>query len=416
MAVSALQVLNQPTGTVSGRGYVVAYFTDQFSSIVQDFYDGVDINVASSGCSGSCKGRLRAAGFAIKCNTSTASFDLGLHGYTGFGSDSATEDRLFGGFDTFETQFGWSWESDGYMNLDILYKDQPNCSANPLVVHNCTFQIATVYYPVIVDANQSTITLDPQSTIFDDIVEQTIVVEDADMFVNGNPSILGGLAFALNNKYLSTGHLQWAGTVGYQFASTGSTVSRYAIGGNSFNCDPTFKNPLGDLAEAARQLMFRTAIAWGDNTTIQHVVAEQTASHLMYQSRYLFLGLSVLASVLAIVAVSIIYHGYWHLGRKVTMSPLELAKAFNAPILSQGDSNAEASDLVKSIGDRIVRYGAVAVSIPSDESDDANKPEDPGAMTSMRLEIADVATVYTPTQGATFVAQSMQSPDQQSLL
>lgn len=41
------------------------------------------------------------------------------------------------------------------------------------------------------------------------------------------------------------------------------------------------------------------------------------------------------------------------------MSPIEIAKAFNAPLLAMENSNAKVKELVKSAGHKPVRYGAV---------------------------------------------------------
>lgn len=51
-----------------------------------------------------------------------------------------------------------------------------------------------------------------------------------------------------------------------------------------------------------------------------------------------------------------------HLGRSVSLSPVEVAKAFNAPLLVEVDSNAEVKKIVEQIGVTRVRYGAVSSS------------------------------------------------------
>ena len=42
------------------------------------------------------------------------------------------------------------------------------------------------------------------------------------------------------------------------------------------------------------------------------------------------------------------------------MSPLEIAKAFDAPLLRQADPNGTGSDLVDAVGTDTVQYGAVS--------------------------------------------------------
>lgn len=44
------------------------------------------------------------------------------------------------------------------------------------------------------------------------------------------------------------------------------------------------------------------------------------------------------------------------------MSPIETAKAFRAPMLESSDSNAEANNLLREVGHRKIRYGAVTAS------------------------------------------------------
>lgn len=41
------------------------------------------------------------------------------------------------------------------------------------------------------------------------------------------------------------------------------------------------------------------------------------------------------------------------------MSPIETAKAFQAPMLQNADPNANASKLVKGLGERPIRYGTI---------------------------------------------------------
>ena len=53
------------------------------------------------------------------------------------------------------------------------------------------------------------------------------------------------------------------------------------------------------------------------------------------------------------------YWDYWTLGREVSFSPLELAKAFDAPGLRSQLSNSEAGAMAKAMGDQEVRFGAV---------------------------------------------------------
>jgi len=418
VAIPALQVLDRPTAYMSGRGYDVSLFTQNFSAIVQDFYNGTDISVASNGCDGVCIGRLRAAGLALNCSSTTMPFDLDFpeQGPT-FDSDVA---RVQAGYDVFQSHFTFDTFTQSFMDLAIQYKDNVDC-AGTIAVQNCTFQMATVQYPVIIDANRSTITLDPGTTMFDDIIEDKV---DLGSNRNEGISIFGGLSFALNNRFGSNANLRFTGAVPYTLLMNGPSAPRYAVynGDVTESCAIYFDSPQSDMVQQARELMFRTAIAWGNDTTIQQMPSAQALNQLVYQSRYLYLGLAVLASTLAVLAISFIFHGYWHLGRRVTMSPIEIAKAFNAPLLHHEDSNAEANELVKNAGQRIVRYGGVSVTDTPDANDEVSKQpyvftsRDMREMSYSHLEIADAAIVYTPELDSVFVSHRVHSDEQQSLI
>ena len=66
-----------------------------------------------------------------------------------------------------------------------------------------------------------------------------------------------------------------------------------------------------------------------------------------------------MVSMLGWIATLSLVLGWWHLGRKVSFSPIKIAKAFGAPILDQAESNSEATLLLKAIRKQEIRYGAI---------------------------------------------------------
>lgn len=64
--------------------------------------------------------------------------------------------------------------------------------------------------------------------------------------------------------------------------------------------------------------------------------------------------------VFCIASVLPSYWGFWQLGRKVTLGPIEIASALGAPVLQQPHTQAGGVDiLLKEVGGRAVRYGEV---------------------------------------------------------
>jgi hypothetical protein len=64
-------------------------------------------------------------------------------------------------------------------------------------------------------------------------------------------------------------------------------------------------------------------------------------------------------SFAAVFAILPLYYGYWKLGRSVSLSPLEIARAFGAPVLDGLDGNVSAADVECARGHVYVRYGVV---------------------------------------------------------
>jgi len=230
-----------------------------------------------------------------------------------------------------------------------------------LVVQNCTLRAATVQYPIIIDGNKSTITLDPSTNIIDDVVNEILDYTPVDM---PGPTTLGGYAFALNNRFAGLSHLRFVGAVGFELLSTGATGPQFADMSDVHDyengmCNIKFNNPVQNLLAQARELMFRAALGYGNSSTIQSVPGTTARTTNVYRSHYGFLAGAVALTLVSLLVVLATFNGFWSLGRSVSMSPLEIVKAFNAPLLAAEDSNAEAKDLVKSAGGRPVRYRLV---------------------------------------------------------
>jgi hypothetical protein len=63
---------------------------------------------------------------------------------------------------------------------------------------------------------------------------------------------------------------------------------------------------------------------------------------------------------IAILFAALLYWGWWQLGRHVSFSPIEIAKAFDAPLLQDVNTNSRAKDLLRDVGNLRIRYGAVS--------------------------------------------------------
>ncbi|KAF2163554.1 hypothetical protein M409DRAFT_68463 [Zasmidium cellare ATCC 36951] len=401
LSVPAARSLQDPTGHTSGRAYTVTMLETNYSSIVQDWNTGKAINITASGCSGDglCSGSLTAAGLAVSCNTSTASFDL-----SGTSSDGSINSDSFDGLDIFSVGFTWTAYTPSNITVNLQYKPRKDCTEGRLEVANCTIGAATVQYPVVIDGNKSTIALKPQSTMDDDKVVSLVDYPSENVY--GLPSPIGGYAYALSSRLDSSTHLRFAGAAGYDISTEGSIAAQFAnmddvTSYTSDMCSIKFSNPTDYLMQQARELMFRTALAQGNASTIQTIEdPSEVRTVTVYSSHYEYLGVSIGITFLAILLVLITFNGFWLLGRSVTMSPIETAKAFNAPLLAQEHPNAEVNELVKGAGMKPVRYGQVVDMSQSGGQTEFDKGADFGhgqmdtvELRQLQLALADPASV-----------------------
>jgi len=84
-----------------------------------------------------------------------------------------------------------------------------------------------------------------------------------------------------------------------------------------------------------------------------------TLEGVVYRTSPPLLALGIVLSVIGVAAVIPLYSGFWELGRKATLNPLEIARAFGAPMLEGIDGNATPEMVVFERGGMSVRYGAL---------------------------------------------------------
>ncbi|KAE9378619.1 hypothetical protein N431DRAFT_450566 [Stipitochalara longipes BDJ] len=365
------------TGVVTGREYTPAFFTPAFLPVVSDFYDRSRIQLNDTGCNGMCYTTVAGAGFAINCSgyeTIVNASDTSTYNVS-----QPLDDE---GLQVFQSDFGWAFGS----------------------VTTCTLSPATVKYSVVIDGNQSTISLPTGSTIYDDEIITDYNIHES--YEGVGLSAFGGLYFALANQYNSETNIRFAAALGYVSITNGSTASQFLLPNSTYDCGLSFADPTTNLTTYARELMFRTAIAAANSSNIQSVRAVQRASIAVYQSHYLYLALASGFTSLAVIMVLPTFFGYWHLGRKVSMSPIEIAKAFNAPLLKNNDSNADSSQLVKDLGDLGVRYGAASIGSGTSDPKDTKQgiSASQAELSGKRLEMAPPGEVMQPQKGWVFIS------------
>jgi hypothetical protein len=173
---------------------------------------------------------------------------------------------------------------------------------------------------------------------------------------------------------------------------------------DSINYTATWSDPTDDMISMAHELTLRAAIATTDTlvitlrdddeiettpnsltqfqpeigspnltlvnrTTSQAVKVMIASEGGMYETQPEWLAGAFAVIVMTCLSIIPTYWGWWRLGRPVSMSPLEIAKAFDAPLMQQTDPNGSAADHLRTLGDMRVRYGHHATVAEQRESD-----------------------------------------------
>ena len=364
------------TGWLTARGNYAGNVEDDFGTIINEYTGRKSMNISNSGCEGTCKGHVLGAGHAVLCNNDTVPFNASFISRNG-----STNIRSAG---VFSIQFQFDEQNEGNITFYAIFLSETFRGASGFVNRTtCTLQPATISYPITIINN--TISLDPSSSWMTDRVERLRPEAFQDHGISRSRSTHGGLALYFRSIYDSLAVLRHDPIVGMQVSITGPTIFEHIKGIDANGMDTnhigiTFRSPTFDILSAVREVAFRTAIRmpisntskyFDDYGTInqteqrlwtvaatQLIQAEQASTEIVYKSQYTFLIIAVALTLFTTLSVLIIFNGWWHIGRNVSLSPIEIARAFAAPLLINSDSNSNVGVLLKQVGNEGVRWGA----------------------------------------------------------
>ena len=145
------------------------------------------------------------------------------------------------------------------------------------------------------------------------------------------------------------------------------TNQSYAAKGVAYPtvCASDWVDPTMDILSGLNELSFRLSLGAGGveyrNTSQppapQVLEMQETATINVFHSDYGFLIGSSLLSAIVVLLIAPTFWGWWEIGRSVTLNPIEVAKAFDAPFFQGPGSNATEQQIVRNTGARQLRYG-----------------------------------------------------------
>jgi hypothetical protein len=273
--------------------------------------------------------------------------------------------------------------------------------------HTCRFQPAKVNYPVEITSENSTsqelglhatnaITLaKPDSAPEWNITDPTAAQRNG-ILTNGqiwgvevienipyDPSMdanIQSINAIIQTMFGGSVYLEYLNGTGYvPSGGKGSTTGpwwghwagKYVYRTNSMSCVMDMVDPTTWIVGQVNAIMLRASISTAlsripdlqseDATPlVTEAQAIQISNTLIYASQYKFMAAAVATMFFCMICVLPSYWGFWQIGRKVTLGPMEIASAFGAPVLNHPTAAGREADVIlKELGQRPVKFGEV---------------------------------------------------------
>lgn len=419
-----------------GRINYPRVLTTPFADVLLEYSRRTPITTNFEGCVGTCETVVQGAGFSIDCQPPTRTpinynpptpLKNGSWGPTAFDNQPIFSTNLLWlpGNHAADKNHAPSINSSvpEQLALSIGYSDTKEC-AGDFVKKSCTLTEAVVDYQVLLQ--NKTVSLNNPSVNLHVVSMGNSTPDVSGSYMAGQNTTLGGFALAGTDLFASNTSLRFVGAAGlWEVDLFNSFASQYIISPRYIgHCQFDWRDPTDDILNALHEIMFRTALkaasaadsvfvqnAQGNRTfaTKQSVPAKQTGVQNVFLSHYGYLFGALALMTLGILSVIPTFLGWWRLGRPMTLSPLETAKAFNAPFLNQppSGSNADVDRLIRDVGDRPVKYGEVATVVPAYHNEDHGTEMTSNGgnfVAGRRLEMAHPDFVLRPRKGVRFDA------------
>ena len=338
-----------------------------------------------------CSGAVKGLGFAFNCTSDYEPVDYGL------------QDAEFYPLwhVKFEPRWAATWKAYDSVNLEMMYVDsqkgKDSCPGRK-ITRKCEIIPAVVQYPVTVMvpseeelAGKNIVThikffdtsdswpigsnLEKITQIDGLKVLETNRLEEG---VDGT-SAIGALTYIMNNLYGSSANLTY--NTGWNLVSRGASMQTVFFLDSDepqrehcwYNIDkPGGNDPTIELLRKLNTLSFVTALyIKGAPTTdvnkrkalgmaSQNITTSVTGIVEEYLTFSAYVYGALAATFITVMLVLPVYWGFWQLGRKVTLGPLEILQAFGAPIIAPDKMKAYHGDfdqVLEDVGDRRVQYG-----------------------------------------------------------
>lgn len=331
-----------------------ARLTSRFNSVMQEYSARSAMKTEYHKCGEWCRTSVRGFGFNATCGTYEYTTSQQISGFTQPMFSTRTTIYQIGN-ELSAGQRGWN---DTGIKLNATYFIKQGSGLNSTMnfvwrSHICNLTGGTTTYDIQLEKNAASITSALKSESFEKIKLES----PSNM---GLHTTIGGFQFAMSYLFDSTATLSFGGAVS-SVTLEGALASQMFIENSDNWVFNTYNDPMKIMLDALQEITFRASLRAGkDNgteTDRQTVPYRGYGLHTVYRTNNMYMGAAAAVSIVSLFAVAATFWGWWELGRDMTLSPLEIAKAFDSPLLKQAGSNVPAGHMSKSVLATRIRYG-----------------------------------------------------------
>ena len=361
--------------------------SQKFSTIVREFNARLPMKLGHADCGDTCDVVVNTFGFCAACSSETLSINPRLQ------TDLNDYFALFSvDIDLWEQEVTHKFDPMyGGLIFHVLYVSEAwNANGNSTQINEtCYLQPSVMAVPVRL-ARSNDVTL--QGRWSEDECVRPLNYKVPQATWGGAGTTIGGFLYFLQNTYTSSASFvnrgstaanMFSGLIANQYLKGNDGIIDIATGGRL-----AWSNPTDDILDALREVSFRTSLFTAGNST-QTVSFRGSSNYAIYRTHMGYMAAGLAVAVLGVLAVATLFFGWWELGRKVTMSPVEIARAFDAPLLRGVDGNAEIKDMLRQTDSISIRYGEVPGAYHGKEG-------------SCKLRFEDASIVKGPQDGKTY--------------
>ena len=328
-----------------------------FIAAVQRWYGNMPIATPrepSYYCNGTCSGVISSPGIDVSCTSTSKQLDLISIENDGALLFSINFTQLQTAIDT------------PLLGMTVLYSSEVNdlCVAT-IVTQQCNISTAMVERPIRIEnqtlsfnRDQSTKLVTPFPSLYDGSNQEQGEATGPLSMLHWLGQYYFLSSYTLDqklgrNRPASVAH----GTVG--------AGEQYLVTNMTTACSYIWRRPTTDILLAMDEVLFRMAHNPGISSDVWPMATQTFSAHqltptLVFRSDYRYLWAAVALMAAALSALCLGLWGWWELGRSVSLSPIETAKAFGAPLLRDATNGVHVTQLVDELGHVRVQYAGVA--------------------------------------------------------